>query len=339
MAAEKESDTPLSDYGGLTPELIFHSVETVGALRVDGSLQPLPSYINRVYEIRSDDGRPLIAKFYRPGRWSLTAIREEHLFTADCAADEIPVVAPLELTSGETLALCGDYPLALFPRKAGRLFELNRDEDYIRAGALIARVHLCGGRRSFVSRRTLTPGQSLVTDLEDLEFLVNDTEAGGGPLRAFLETAGDIRQRIAPLFNGIPLQRIHGDAHRGNILDRAEEGLLLIDFDDTLTGPAVQDLWMLLPGPYRESRRELALLAEGYEQFRPFPWEQARLIEPLRAMRMIYFLAWCARQRHDPRFRHQFPQWGGSGFWETETEDLRNQLQEIEESLPASAGF
>jgi Ser/Thr protein kinase RdoA (MazF antagonist) len=140
-------------------------------------------------------------------------------------------------------------------------------------------------------------------------------------------------ERIAPLFEGARLQRIHGDCHRGNILERPGEGLIIIDFDDMMTGPPVQDLWLLLPGYAEDCRRELVMILDGYEEWTPFDRSSLRLIEPLRFMRMIYFLAWCARQRHDRRFRIDFPQWGTESFWIKELEDLRNQVQVIDETL------
>ncbi len=317
-----------ADFSRLSPELILSSLEEVLPFGLTGLLTPYPSYINRVYEVLGENGRRLIVKFYRPGRWSPRAILEEHRFLGQCTEAEIPAAAPLPLDEdGTTLALAGgEYPFALFEKKAGRLFELNGSGDYRRAGSLIARVHTVGAAGEARRRTVLHPLRSA---REDRDYLLS-----GGlippPLDAAMEEVLEqIITAAAPLFEGIPLHRIHGDCHRGNILERPGEGLMMIDFDDMAVGPAMQDLWMLLPDHLPACRREMSLLMEGYEQFRPLNPRQLRLAEPLRALRMLYYLAWCARQRGDRQFRHDHPQWGTFGFWEEEIRDFRNQLEEI----------
>ena len=322
----------------LTPYVAVQAIESVIATPVDGALTGYPSYVNRVYGFGDEDGRQFVAKFYRPGRWSLEAIAEEHRLLERCAAAELPVVAPLAGADGETLhavTAAGataeqEFHYAVYPKRSGRNFDADRDEDWLRIGALVGRLHVALAAGSAAHRLRCTPRTATARFIDELEqagVVAPDAAA------EFFALAHGAVERVAPLFEGLPLQLVHGDCHRGNILDRAAEGLLLIDFDDLMVGPAVQDLWLLLPGRMADSRRELTLLIEGYEQFRPFDRRELRLIEPLRLMRMIYYLAWSALQRHDLRFRESFPHWGGAAFWAQEVEDLRTQLRVIDAEL------
>jgi Ser/Thr protein kinase RdoA (MazF antagonist) len=320
----------------LTPHVVLGAVESAYGHALDGTLSAYPSYVNRVYGLAAEGGPAYVAKFYRPGRWSEEAILEEHRFVLDCAEAELPVAAPLEDGDGATLASVtadgGDreetFDFALYPRKGGRSFDAESDQDWVRLGGLIGRLHVVGDRRQAEHRLVCTPQASTAEFLQELET------AGVVPPKHAAEFFGLAREAlsgIAPLFEGVGLQRIHGDCHRGNILDRPGEGLLLIDFDDMMRGPAVQDLWLLLPDRARSSRRELELILEGYEAFRPLERSTLRLIEPLRLMRLVYYLAWSARQRDDLRFRQSNPGWGSEAFWIKEIEDLRDQLAAIEE--------
>ena len=320
----------------LTPHVVLGAVESAYGLSLDGTLSVYPSYVNRVYGLATDGGAPYVAKFYRPGRWSEEAILEEHRFVLDCAGEELPVVPPLADRDGATLASVtadeGDreetFDFALYPRKGGRSFDAESDEDWVRLGALVGRLHAVGARLQAAHRLACVPEASTAAFLEELE------EAGVVPAKhagEFFGLAREALSGIVPLFTGVALQRIHGDCHRGNILDRPGEGLLLIDFDDMMSGPAVQDLWLLLPDRAGASRRELELILEGYEGFFPFARDSLPLIEPLRLMRLIYYLAWSSRQRDDRRFRESNPGWGGEAFWIKEIEDLRDQLAAIAE--------
>jgi len=323
-------------FDSLSPVMILDSVERAYSLRLDGVLTAYSSYINRVYEVRDEDERSWIAKFYRPGRWTAAAVREEHQFLTDCAEFEIPVVPPVPGLDGETLHKTMptedgvEVLFTLFPKRAGRGFDAERDEDWLRLGSLVARVHLAGSDREAVHRLKCTPVETTAVFLRELD-------AGGyvhpDCLAEFESVSNRILEAIDPLFHGVIGQRIHGDCHRGNILDRVDEGLLLIDFDDMMTGPPVQDLWLLLPGYAMDSFRELSLLIEGYETFTPFDRSSLHLIEPLRFMRMIYYLTWCARQRRDARFHEAHPDWGSRAFWIKEIEDLSAQEDVIREAL------
>lgn len=321
-----------ADFEHLTPEVLLDVVENATGVGMTGLTIPLPSYINRVYELQTRRGERIIAKFYRPGRWSRAAIEDEHTFLADCAESEIPVVCPLKLADGSTLGKTDGIFFALFPKKAGREFEQNTPEDWKRVGSLVARIHLAGSRRTAGDRITLHPMKST---RDDLDLLI-----GGGYVtekyrRAFEDLTGSIVENITGLFAGSELIRIHGDCHRGNLLDRPGEGLMVIDFDDMMVGPPVHDLWLLLPDHAGRSRREIDALLEGYEQFRQFDYSSLKLIEPLRFMRIIYFLAWLARQVDDYAFRANHPDWGTEIFWQREISDLKHQFQVIMEHTVA----
>jgi Ser/Thr protein kinase RdoA (MazF antagonist) len=313
----------------LTPDAILTSVEIATGRKLTGFMAQLPSYINRVYELRSPEGEKLIAKYYRPGRWSREAILDEHRFVKDCGDDEIPVVAPLELVSGGTLGSLDDMLFAVYPRRAGRQLEINSDQDWTRLGSLIGRMHCTGARQSASSRITIDPRLSTAADIDWLYEKVI-------PVHYREQYRSTVQQLIAmstELFEGVERIRIHGDFHRGNILDRLEQGLLVIDFDDMAMGPAVQDLWLLLPDRAPRVTHEIELLIEGYERFRRFDKRSLRCIEPLRAMRMIYFLAWCSRQVNDFQFKKTFPDWGSDAFWGREINDLREQIGYVMEAL------
>ncbi len=325
-------------FDALSPHYVISSVEQIYGLELDGTITPYASYVNRVYGVRSETGDEYVVKFYRPGRWSIDAIEEEHEFVADCAAADVPVVAPIVDEDGYTVSTVEweedngavEYCLVLYPKRAGRGFDAERPDDWFRLGALAGRVHQVGLTNHADHRLTCTPDHSTAGFLQDLSDKgVVHPEISG----EFFELAERGLRPLLPLFDGVPLQRLHGDFHRGNILERGREGLLLIDFDDMMIGPAVQDLWLLLPDRIPNLGSELTHLLSGYEQFADFDPQQWRLVEPLRLMRMIYYLAWQASQASDHRFAADNPGWGSKGFWIRETEDLRVQVEVIEEQL------
>lgn len=317
----------------LTPDRIITAVESATGRRLTGMASPFPSYINRVYELQDEDGRRLVAKFYRPGRWSPHALRDEHDFVLDCVKEEIPVVAPMALENGDTLATVSGISFAVFPKRGGREMELSSDEEWNRVGALLGRIHVAAQRRPATARIRLHPELSAS---EDIRQLVEGGHLPKSCRDAFMNVSNRIMELSAGLFEGAEPMRIHGDFHRKNLLHRPGEGIMVIDFDDMMTGPAVQDLWLLLPDHANRCRKEIDLLLRGYEQFREFDEATLKLIEPLRAMRIIYFLAWCGRQSEDYQFRQNFPNWGTDGFWKREISDLEKQLQVIYEHLPPS---
>ncbi|MFP4406930.1 MAG: serine/threonine protein kinase [Spirochaetaceae bacterium] len=322
----------------LTPEAALTAVESAYGLRLDGRVMTYRSYINRVYGFTTEEGEEYVAKFYRPGRWSWDAIVEEHAFVLECALAEIPVVAPLGDLEGESLSEVeiseGNeealYPFALYPKRGGRSFEAESDEAWYRLGSIVGRVHAVGRREEAPNRPRCTPDSWTAPFVAELvtERLIHPDLS-----EEFREVADGTLSLVGPLFEEVPSHRIHGDCHRGNLLDRPGEGLLMIDFDDMMVGPAVQDLWLLLPGYAEECGRELTMLLDGYEEFGEFPRETLRLIEPLRFMRMVHFLAWQARQRQDHWFQREFPDWGTKQFWIREVEDLKTQAGVVREAL------
>ncbi len=309
-------------FGRLTPETILPAVEAASGMLLTGMVLSLPSYINRVYELRALDGTKIIAKFYRPGRWNRDAILDEHRFTQDCADDEIPVVPPTPLLDGSSIGEHDGFLFSLFPKRAGRQLEINEDADWLRIGALVARTHLAGEKRAATHRITIDPALSTLADVNHL----CETVIAGRSRDLYKNSAMRLIEYSIPLFSGLERIRLHGDCHRGNILDRLDEGLLLIDFDDMAMGPPVQDAWLLLPDRADKATREIELFLQGYERFRRFDRSSLRCIESLRAMRMIYFLAWCSRQVDDSLFLKHFPDWGSEAFWRKEINDLQEQL-------------
>lgn len=323
----------MSIFDSLSPQAVAGAVEAFSGLRLDGSLEPYNSYINRVYGLRDESGRGWVAKFYRPGRWDIAALEEEHELLADCAAADLPVARPWD-DDGQTLGELelsterGDvtFFFALFEKKGGRSFDAENDDDWRRLGSLLGRLHAVGRQRRFTRRPVFTPEATLSPQVDELRPLVHPDLRG--EYDAVMVPAA---RSLSGLFPPETLQRIHGDVHRGNILDRANEGLLLMDFDDCAWGPPVQDLWLLLPGRREDCGREIALLSQGYDEFSPAESLDWNAVEGLRLMRMVHFLTWCARQRGDRGFERTFPDWGSKAFWIRELESLREQAEHLKQ--------
>ncbi len=325
----------LTDFSKLSPDAVLDLVETALGRRASSICRPLSSYINRVYEIRMDDGAWVVAKFYRPGRWRRAALQDELDFVSELAEEEIPVVAPIRGPDGAALHERQGMFYAVYPKRGGRPLEEPTPEQWLELGRLLARLHTVGARRAPRDRVALGPETST---RGHLEAILRCPFPSPGARRVYEQAANAIVDRIAPLFGGVERARIHGDCHRANILGRPGEPFSIIDFDDLAVGPPVQDLWMILPGHVRDSRVELERLLEGYETFRDFDRATLRLIEPLRAMRMIHFTAWCARQRADGGFARLAPDWGTAAHWMREARDLEQQGLEIEDSFTDPSG-
>jgi len=333
---EQSSDTKL--FFELTPDRILAAVEEFG-FRCPGRVTQLNSMENRVYEVevelpsnyepKSPSERFKIVKFYRPGRWSKDQILEEHEFLSDLKNQEIPVVSPLLDPSGETLRkLPGvDIFVALFPKQGGRCPDELNDDQAERIGRLLARVHNIGAAKQAPSRLKLTPA---VYGIQNLEFLINAKLIPQEILAQYKSTVERICALTETLYSGIPLHRVHGDCHFGNIL-WGSEGPFLVDFDDMVQGPAVQDLWLILPGRDNDARQKMNLLLSGYEQIRDFNRGTLNLIEPLRALRFIHFSAWIGRRWNDPAFQRVFSHYGTPGYWREQLGDLQDQLTVIQE--------
>ncbi len=315
-------------YADLSPDLILDSVESIG-LPTDGHLLALNSYENRVYQVGLDEAEPVIAKFYRPGRWSDEAILEEHAFTLELADREIPAVAPFE-TRGHTLHRHRGYRFSLTPRRGGRTPELDDPEVLEWIGRFIGRIHSLGAVEPFRHRPTLDIA-SFGTHPRD--FLLAGDWIPKDLLPAYTSVADQALIGVAACFDRAgdfePI-RLHGDCHRGNLL-WTDVGPHFVDFDDARMGPAVQDLWMLLSGEREEQGRQLADVLAGYEDFREFDYRELLLIEALRTLRQIHYAAWLARRWEDPAFPAAFPWFGTPHYWQDHILALREQIAAMEE--------
>jgi Ser/Thr protein kinase RdoA (MazF antagonist) len=314
-------------YSKLSPETVLDAIEALHQ-RCDGRVLALNSYENRVYQIGIEDGEPLVAKFYRPGRWSDAAIREEHAFAAELAAQEIPVVAPLT-QDGESLHVHRGFRYAVFPRRGGHWPELASRDDREWVGRFLGRIHAVGRAGYFRERNALS--------VEDLGRNARDFVLAGDWMPDYLavkyaEVTDELLEAVesrALGWGGAAVGRILGDCHRGNIL-WTDLGPHFVDLDDCVTGPAIQDLWMLTSGGMQETRTELTDLLKGYEQFMPFDRREIALIEPLRALRMIHYAAWLARRWHDPAFPKAFPWFAEPRYWEQHHRALQDQLAAVQ---------
>jgi Ser/Thr protein kinase RdoA (MazF antagonist) len=315
-------------YSRLTPDLIIEAVESKGFVS-DQRILALNSYENRVYQVGIEDGQPLIAKFYRPDRWADAAIHEEHEFARELAAAEIPVVPPLVL-DGHTLFELEGFRFAVFERRGGRWPELGTAIEREWMGRFMGRIHAIGKRQSFSHREELSVER---LGVESCDFLLQQGWLPSHLEAAYETLAEDLLGRIYDTFDTageLQLLRLHGDCHRGNIL-WTDGGPHFVDLDDCITGPAMQDLWMLLSGTRKEMGEQLSQLLEGYAQFCAFDYREIALIESLRTLRMIHYSAWLARRWEDPAFPQAFPWFEEPRYWEGHVLALREQLAAIDE--------
>ncbi|MDF1528916.1 MAG: serine/threonine protein kinase [Sedimenticola sp.] len=325
-----EQDTP---YANLTPETILQAIESVG-YQPSGGMLALNSYENRVYQIGMEDALPLVAKFYRPERWSSESILEEHLFSLALAEDEIPVVAPLADSKGATLHEFQGYRFALFPRRGGRWPELDNPDNLEWIGRFIARIHQMGSVHAFQHRPHIDPnrmGRASAEYLLTSHIIPLELESSYRRITDSLQT---VIEEIFATAKPHKTIRLHGDCHPGNIL-WTDRGPHFVDMDDCQTGPAIQDLWMLLSGDRQEMALQLSYIREGYETFRELDTREIALIEPLRSLRMIHYAAWLARRWTDPAFPNAFPWFNTHQYWQEHLLQLEQQLQSLEApSLP-----
>ncbi len=333
MGTHKGQDRTAT-YHKLTPEKAINLVEDSLGVRCTNLCRPLNSYINRVYELEGEDGSGLVAKFYRPGRWSKYALQDEHDFLLEMAEQEIPVVAPLVLQEGSTLGSHGDMYFAVFPKKGGRSFDEYNDDQWLELGRLLGRVHNVGAKHLPKDRVTMAPEKVTRTQVDYIlagKFIPSDLA------QQFKELTASLIEEVSPLFASIEMIRIHGDCHFSNLIYRPDESFFVIDLDDMAVGPPVQDLWMLLPGYVEDSLAEIDIFLEGYEVFRSFDRRTLLLIEPLRAMRYIHYTAWCAHQVAEDGLSRVAPDFGTREYWHQEIRDLGEQLERIR-TMPQHVG-
>ena len=330
----------------LTPDRVMDALASVG-LYGDGRLMALSSYENRVYQAHLEDGQAVVVKFYRPQRWSDEQILEEHSFSAELMAAEVPVVGPLTLL-GSTLTHFGGFAFSVSPRRGGRAPELDDPDVLEWVGRFLARIHAVGAQRPFASR----PALDLPSfGIESREWLLANDQVPLDVQTLWAKTSQDAIDSVASYqyFTGTtaqfdaesePIQtiRLHGDCHPGNILwtpldapAGALPGPHFVDLDDARSGPAVQDLWMLLSGDRPQRTRQLGALVDGYEQFRDFDRRELALIEPLRTLRLIHYSAWLARRWADPTFPINFPWFGSSDYWKGQVQMLQDQIEAMQE--------
>lgn len=315
-------------YEKLTPDLVIRAVESLG-YETDARIFGLNSYENRVYQVGLSDERSLVVKFYRPGRWTLDQILEEHQFSKELAALEIPVIPPITLAEQSVFEFEG-FQLAVFPLFIGRPLELDNFANLLVMGRFIGRIHSVGTEANFAKRFEINIDRFAK---QSREFLLNNDFIPRDLTVAYETLSQDLIYKMESCFCNhgvIKKLRIHGDCHPGNILwkDNAPN---FVDFDDTVNGPAVQDLWMMLSGSRDQKQAQLFELLKGYNEFFHFPVAELSLIESLRTLRMMNYSAWLARRWGDPAFPRNFPWFNSNRYWSEHILQLREQLSALDE--------
>jgi Ser/Thr protein kinase RdoA (MazF antagonist) len=324
------SDDLKHDYTELTPETILAAVESQG-YESSGRLLALNSYENRVYRCELEQGGAIIAKFYRPDRWSDPAIAEEHQFAFELVEQEIPVVAPVCIEDQSLFAFHG-YRFALYPLRGGRWPDLESRDDLNWMGRFIARIHNVGRSGLFQHRQQIEISRM---GKESADFLLEQEFIPDYLKQAYQTLSVHLLQEIQAAFDRCgryQVIRLHGDCHRSNVL-WTDAGPHFVDLDDCCNGPAIQDLWMLLSGDRQEMTEQLCDLLEGYEEFASLDLRELNLIEALRSLRMMHYAAWLARRWHDSAFPLAFPWFNTSNYWEEHVLELREQLSRLQEPV------
>lgn len=315
-----ENQTP---YAQLNPNVILDAIESTG-FSCTGGLLALNSYENRVYQIGVEEAQPIIAKFYRPHRWSSDAILEEHQFSLELVRHEIPVIAPL-MINDQTLHHHLDFRFALFPRRGGRALELDNSEQLEWMGRFIGRLHGVSACQPFQNRIQLNT-QSY--GHEPYEFIMEQSFIPDYLKPNFCKTVETALKKIDQIFKSVgqidPI-RLHGDCHAGNVL-WSQLGPHIVDLDDCLMGPAIQDIWMLLSGEPKQIEIQLTKILKGYCEFHDFNPRERHLIEPLRTLRMLHYSGWLAKRWADPAFPLSFPWFNTPVYWENQMMNLNEQI-------------
>jgi len=320
------------EFSALNPDLIIDSVESLGLLS-DARIFALNSYENRVYQIgleeNPDHTQRLIGKYYRPNRWTDQQILEEHLFTQELAELEIPVVAPLVFNQS-TLQHYKDFRFALYPQRGGRTAELDNPEHLQWIGRFLGRIHLAAASKPFEFRPLLSVDEF---SIKSADFLLSNGFIPDYLVDAYQSLSEDLISLLQQRFSGTTFDsiRLHGDCHRGNIM-WTDDGPHFVDFDDCRTGPAVQDLWMLLAGDLPEQQQQLNHILDGYFEFAELNPAELQLVEPLRCLRLMHYASWLARRWNDPSFPMNFPWFNTHNYWEQHILELREQLSILQQS-------
>jgi len=315
-------------YDRLNPDMIIDAVESVGYLS-DARLLALNSYENRVYQVGIEDAQPIIAKFYRPERWSEAQIREEHAFSLELAEAEISVVPPMADAQGSTLHRYDDFQFALFARRGGYPPELDNLDNLLVLGRTLGRFTAIGRTQPFAHRQAI-PVQRMLRDSR--EFLL-DGFIPKDLIDAYASLTSDLDTLTSTLMAEVgdeDLIRVHGDCHVGNILWR-DDTAHFVDFDDCCSAPAVQDLWMFLNGERHDRQLQLSELIEGYSEFCDFDPRQIRWVEALRTLRLVHYAAWLARRWEDPAFPRSFTWFNSERYWADHILELREQMSALHE--------
>ena len=319
---------PLHPFASLTPECVLDALESVGQF-ADGRLLALNSYENRVYQIGMEEGPPVVAKFYRPERWSDAAILEEHAFVQELVEREIPVVPALTL-NGATLHSFGGFKFAVFPRRGGRAPELDDPATLEWTGRFIGRIHAVGALGIYTQRPALT---QQTFGREPRDYLLANGFIPPELLAAYTSVVDQALDGVRHCYEragATPVLRLHGDCHAGNVL-WTPDGPHFVDFDDSRMGPAIQDLWMLLSGERTDMVRQMGDILAGYEDFCDFEPRQLYLVEALRTLRLLHYSAWLARRWDDPAFPAAFPWFNTQRYWQDRILELREQVALMDE--------
>lgn len=320
-------DSDLTPYANLTPDYVLDTIEQLGYI-TDARIYPLNSYENRVYQVGLEEGPPLIAKFYRPKRWTEAQIIEEHEFSTALHDLDIPVVAPLQHEQ-RTLFTRDAHRFALYPRRGGHAPELDNDDNLYTLGQNLGRIHALGRCQPFEHRPALSIeafGHASRALLLENDWLPKTL------IEAYSTITTHLLEKIEAIFAQVPYQafRIHGDCHPGNILWRDDKPNF-VDLDDARNGPAIQDLWMLLSGERPRQQEQLLHLLAGYQEFCEFHPAELRLIESLRTLRLMHYAAWLARRWEDPAFPMHFPWFNTERYWSEHILELREQMAQLDE--------
>ncbi len=321
-------ETDQHPYSKLTPDVVINAVESLGWMS-DARILALNSYENRVYQVGIEDATPVIVKFYRPERWSRAQILEEHSFSQELHDLEIPVVPPIVNNQGDTLHHFEGFDFAIFTRRGGRAPELDNFDHLLIIGRLLGRLHNCGRAQPFAHRPAFCAQDFAQTPQQ---FLLEQNFIPAQLLEAYQTLTDDLIRVTETIWQSVDCTslRLHGDCHPGNILWR-DDSAFFVDLDDARSGPAVQDLWMLLSGDRPQQIAQLSEVLEGYQQFASFNFAELNLIECLRTWRIMHYAAWLARRWQDPAFPMSFPWFNTERYWAEHILELREQLAALQE--------